>query len=156
VTSASAPLLGVVYVSTAVPAWSRAALEELVEGSRRRNSAAGITGLLLYADGSILQALEGPEPAVADLLERIGRDPRHRGLSVILRRPTERRIFGDWAMAYEVVGARARLSPVLHARLAILCESADPAVRGTASVVLRIAEGLRLGEPAAPVAALRA
>jgi hypothetical protein len=147
VTAAPAPLLVLVYVSTAMPALSRAELDELVAGSRRRNAAAGITGLLLYADGSVLQALEGPEDAVSALFGRIGRDPRHRGVSAILRRPLSRRIFADWTMACEVLGARERLPPALHARLSLLCESADPVARGTASVVLRIAEGMRLGEP---------
>ena len=52
-------LYQIVYLSTATEPFSKAQLMELLEGSVRRNTVAGITGLLLYRDGAFMQALEG-------------------------------------------------------------------------------------------------
>ncbi|MBY0231870.1 MAG: BLUF domain-containing protein [Gemmataceae bacterium] len=89
-----------VYVSSAVEPFSRADLVALLDQSRTRNEAAGITGLLLYKDGNFMQALEGEKEAVEATHARIERDPRHRGLIVLLRGPAPERRFAGWSMAF--------------------------------------------------------
>jgi hypothetical protein len=61
--------------------------------------------MLLYKDGNVMQALEGEEGAVRNLYERIGRDPRHRGVQTLLQEPRERRQFPDWSMGFRDLGA---------------------------------------------------
>jgi hypothetical protein len=62
----------IVYVSAASEPFSDQQLKELLQKSRQNNVAAGITGMLLYKDGTFMQTLEGPELAVKILLIRSG------------------------------------------------------------------------------------
>lgn len=90
----------IVYVSSAVEPMDSAQLAALAEVSADRNRRAGVTGLLLYHDGCFIQALEGPTKAVDATLRRIERDPRHRGVLVLLREPMGERQFEEWDLAY--------------------------------------------------------
>lgn len=65
-----------------------------------RNGLDGITGLLYSQDAEFLQALEGPDDSIADLIESLEADPRHRDLRILLDRQTEEREFGDWMMVH--------------------------------------------------------
>lgn len=98
---AEAPLISVVYVSSAVKQFSAEALVELLRRSRERNTREGISGMLLHRSGNFIQAVEGPAPAIDALLERIGRDKRHSGIITIIRRPIGQREFGDWTMGFD-------------------------------------------------------
>ncbi len=84
---------------------AEAALHRIVATSIGNNRLADITGLLVAHDGWFLQVLEGPEASVRPLMERIARDPRHRGVRVIAQEQCDARLFQDWDMA------GARLSP---------------------------------------------
>lgn len=96
--TSAAPLLVIVYVSSAVPMLSRRSLARLLARSRAYNQAHDITGVLLYHDGCFMQALEGPPIAVEDLFDRIKRDPRHRGVIELCREPAGQREFPFWPM----------------------------------------------------------
>lgn len=93
-------LITLAYVSSAVKPLSRQELTELLAHCRQSNTAAGISGLLLYKGGNFLQVLEGEAAAVLDLKTRIARDLRHSGMIVMFVRPIEKRQFGEWAMAF--------------------------------------------------------
>ncbi len=54
--------------------------------------------MLLFAEGSFLQVLEGPREAVEDLFFDIRTDTRHTGIVKIYQEKTEKRIFGKWSM----------------------------------------------------------
>ena len=92
-------MICLVYVSAATKLFDPATLAELLAVSQRNNAAADITGMLMYADGNILQTLEGEATAVDRLFSRIERDPRHNQLFKLYQRPIERRQFGRWSMA---------------------------------------------------------
>jgi hypothetical protein len=89
-----------VYVSSATELFSRSELDDILAASRRNNAAAGVTGMLLYKDGNLMQVLEGDEAAVRDTYARIALDPRHRGLMVLLEQAVQERQFEDWTMAF--------------------------------------------------------
>jgi hypothetical protein len=89
----------VLYVSAASRALDPAELAAIVDLSRRNNARDGITGMLLYHDGNIMQAIEGPDAAIGTLLDRLRRDTRHRRLTVILEGERPDREFGEWTMA---------------------------------------------------------
>ena len=93
-------LYQVVYTSTAVEPFNQAALMELLKGSVRRNTRAGITGLLLYQDGTFMQALEGEKVALMELFEKISRDPRHHNIIRLIQGPIQERHFPRSAMAF--------------------------------------------------------
>lgn len=87
-----------VYASSAVDPLGPDDLVQIVRASRRNNAADGVTGVLAYHGGNIMQAIEGPEPAVDALFSRIQADPRHRGVLVLYRSPVDARSFPDWTM----------------------------------------------------------
>lgn len=89
-----------VYVSSTVKPLSRDELVDLLAKSRAANARLGITGLLLYKDGNVMQVLEGEAQNVRALYARISRDPRHQGLIVLLDGTAEKRQFPEWSMAY--------------------------------------------------------
>jgi hypothetical protein len=93
-------LLYMIYVSSAVRLFSTAELAELLKKSREKNTAAGVTGILLYRDGNFMQVLEGEEKAVRATYARILRDPRHHGAFVLKEGRTEERQFPDSSMAF--------------------------------------------------------
>jgi hypothetical protein len=93
-------LFQMVYVSTAVRPFRDAELTELLFKSRKRNEERGVTGMLLYKGNEFMQAIEGEESVIADLAERISRDPRHRDVRVILNAAAKNREFPDWTMGF--------------------------------------------------------
>ena len=95
-----APLHMLVYLSALQPRLTEPELEALVHDSRTRNTAAGITGVLLHADGDVIQYLEGPEAAVRATFGRIARDPRHRSIVVAVDAELPARVFPRWLMGH--------------------------------------------------------
>ncbi len=89
-----------VYISSATELFTKPALVELMEHAREKNARLGITGILLYRDGNILQTLEGEQSAVQDLFKTISRDPRHVDVLVLIREAIPDREFPDWSMAF--------------------------------------------------------
>ena len=80
------PMISLIYVSSAVELFSAAELATLLETSRRNNAPTGITGMLLYKDGSFMQVIEGEEEEIHKLHSRISRDPRHAGLITLMEK----------------------------------------------------------------------
>jgi hypothetical protein len=90
-----------IYLSRATGPITEDDLDQILEASRRNNGAVGISGLLLYHDGTFLQCLEGEKPDVLATLSRIHVDKRHRGIRVILDQEEEHRLFPDWEMGFQ-------------------------------------------------------
>lgn len=87
-----------VYVSTATHPFSAADMQQIIDVAEKNNKRDGITGMMLYADGSIIQAIEGPEEAVLDLWSRLGEDSRHRDQTMVTHYEIAKRQFPDWSM----------------------------------------------------------
>ncbi len=94
------PVFQLVYASAAVGELGEEDLAAILASARANNKPAGITGMLVYHEGSFLQALEGDREVVEALYERIERDPRHTDALVLLRREVESRGFGRWSMGF--------------------------------------------------------
>lgn len=94
-------MLSLVYVSSARELFSDDDLKALLQQSRDKNTRLGLTGMLLYKDGNFMQLLEGSGDAVMSLYSVIERDPRHRGVLIVLRREIEARVFPDWSMGFK-------------------------------------------------------
>lgn len=93
-------MISLTYLSSASAPFDARALERLLETSRRNNRAAGLSGMLLYADEHFIQTLEGEEREVDAAFERITADTRHRNIIVALREDVDDRLFGDWSMGF--------------------------------------------------------
>ncbi|HEV7691783.1 MAG TPA: BLUF domain-containing protein [Hyphomonadaceae bacterium] len=97
-----------VYMSTAVGVLRADELDKVYLRAKASNAAAGITGLLLFYEGTFLQLLEGPAAGISSLVQKLRRDKRHANLIILESSPIEERIFPDCSMQY--VPAR-NLSP---------------------------------------------
>ena len=93
-------LFSLVYASSAVELFSTAELVSLLQCCRRNNTAAGVTGMLLYKAGNFMQVLEGEEETVRRLHAKILRDPRHRGVLTLTEYMIVERQFGGWSMGF--------------------------------------------------------
>lgn len=96
-------MLSLTYLSSATELMGEADLEQLLTSIRPKNAARGLSGMLLYSGGNIIQTLEGPETAVRETYAQISTDRRHRGLIVMLEEPIRERVFPDWSMGYRHV-----------------------------------------------------
>jgi hypothetical protein len=93
-------LLSLTYVSSASELLDADQLRELLSAVRPKNDALGLTGMLLYSGGNIIQTLEGPDATVDSTFQTIRRDPRHRGVFEVVREQISARAFPDWSMGF--------------------------------------------------------
>lgn len=94
-------MLQIVYTSTANREFSGADIDRLLAGARGRNRTIGVTGMLVFHDGTFLQALEGEQRAVNEIFASIQSDARHRDITVLHRGSGfEQRVFGDGSMGF--------------------------------------------------------
>jgi hypothetical protein len=101
-----------IYSSFATVRLSQRDLLELLKVARARNEACGLTGMLLYRDGTYLQYLEGRRSDIEELLERLSRDPRHRDIRILKEGSAAVRLFPEWSMAYKnLAGLRSAHLP---------------------------------------------
>jgi len=64
-----------------------------------RNTAMGVASTLLYQSGWFVHWLEGPGPAIDQVLTRIARDARHRHMRLLHREPAQRQLLVPWSSA---------------------------------------------------------
>lgn len=93
-------LIHCIYASAASQPFSMEEIQELLEKSRNNNAALGVTGMLLYEDGSFFQVLEGERESVAKVYTKVAADKRHQRVSKLIYEPIEERHFGDWSMGH--------------------------------------------------------
>ena len=90
----------IVYASRALHDFSEEELLDLLSHARATNQRLGITGMLVYASRSFLQALEGEDALVEQVWHRIRLDERHCDVRVLRDGPSDSRSFGEWAMGF--------------------------------------------------------
>jgi len=93
-------LIHCVYTSASSRAFETQELSELLEVARENNAKLGLTGMLLYAQGSFFQVLEGQADVVDALYAKIERDKRHEQVTLVIREPIPRRYFDVWTMGF--------------------------------------------------------
>jgi hypothetical protein len=73
--------------------------------SREKNHKRGITGMLLYKGGNVLQVIEGEKEAVLALFEVIRLDERHGGVIKLYQKDIAERDFPEWTMGFHDLNA---------------------------------------------------
>jgi len=96
-------MIRVTYVSHISEPLSSQQLLALLLQCRTNNAAQGITGMLIYGNGTFLQTLEGDEDVIDPLMEEISKDGRHEDIRLLTRRPIESRQYADWNMGFAQV-----------------------------------------------------
>lgn len=94
--------------------------------ARSNNKAQGITGALLITDGGFVQTLEGAEPAVLALYDRIEKDPRHDQVVLLDTRTVETPVFSRWAMAEVSGDDRADIPLIAERRRGVVPAAGRP------------------------------
>lgn len=97
-------LIHCIYASRAAAGFQESDIPALLERARTKNSGLGITGMLLFIEGSFFQVLEGDAAAVDGIYTTISADPRHAQITEIIREPLARRSFADWSMGFAALG----------------------------------------------------
>jgi hypothetical protein len=59
-----------------------------------------VTGVLLYAEGTFLQYIEGPAAGLDRAYSAIQRDALHHNIFELIREPIDRREFALWPMGF--------------------------------------------------------
>ncbi|MEZ5741680.1 MAG: BLUF domain-containing protein [Burkholderiaceae bacterium] len=93
-------LIHCIYASAATHQFEPDELGELLKAARSKNERLGLTGMLLYADGSFFQVLEGAPGIVDQVYARIEADPRHDRVTQIIRESIPQRAFAEWSMGF--------------------------------------------------------
>lgn len=81
-------------VATATPRAND--IDLLASRARARNRSLGVTGMLLFENGSFLQTLEGPPTALKTLWSSIQQDNRHNHIEVLSEHIVTARLFSEW------------------------------------------------------------
>lgn len=87
-----------IYASRAADGLQPHDVERILEVSRRNNSKAGVTGVLVHGGREFLQCLEGGREALNTTYARLLPDPRHAEVQLLEYREVSRRWFPDWSM----------------------------------------------------------
>lgn len=99
------------YASAATHPFTDEELVELLTTSRSNNAGRGVSGLLLYHEGSFLQVLEGEREVVEKLFDKIAEDPRHTNKLLLFRRERVERCFDEWTMGFRHLRTGAATPP---------------------------------------------
>jgi hypothetical protein len=89
-----------IYISTSAHLLEQEELTDILKKSRDNNAANDVTGVLLYSQGTFIQALEGLEKNVLEVYKDIKLDTRHKNIITIIEGPLEDRVFPGWKMAF--------------------------------------------------------
>ena len=132
----------IVYFSTSVRLFDQEDILNILQQSHQHNAQAGITGILLYMHGHIIQVLEGEEQAVVALFKRIEMDPRHKNVACVLNKAIAERLFAQWRMGYETLTTQQfgqiRTMIDVDQRLEIPAAENEPAILKTLKAFYKI------------------
>lgn len=126
--SSGMPVKYVIYTSRAIPTMDAGEVGDILLTSRMKNQTRGVTGALLYREGTFLQILEGAEDVIGPLVERIRADARHTDFTIIFEGMKDARDFAEWSMVGVPADAAAR-SPALRDALSASSVDAAAAAR---------------------------
>lgn len=87
-----------IYVSLPSASVGGGDVFDIIQKSASRNTARGITGFLLFAEGLFFQCIEGTSAALDGLMSDLARDPRHHAITELSRKPISERAYPNWAM----------------------------------------------------------
>lgn len=95
----------IIYISTAYKLLDEYELATILEASRENNKQADVTGILLYAEGTFLQVLEGEKENIERIFNKIVQDLRHSNVIELVKGSIKNRNFLEWSMGFASVNA---------------------------------------------------
>jgi hypothetical protein len=97
-------LCQLIYVST-LRDKDESLLPGILQSAVRNNQLHGVTGMLLYHEGSLLQVLEGATQDVNETYRKIESDPRHHDLFLLDDFQVMTRDFANWSMGFSRISS---------------------------------------------------
>jgi len=97
----------IIYLSSATQLFDNQELQDILEVSNKNNEQQGVTGLLLYSDGNIIQVLEGEKETVQAIYKKIAQDSRHHSIITLKNGELAERNFPDWSMGFKTISSKA-------------------------------------------------
>ena len=94
-------MISITYISKETLPFGSIDLLKLLDQCHKNNSSCGITGMLIYGNGTFLQCLEGESSAVEQMLEKIKSDARHKDFKILSNIKIQNRLFSKWNMGFE-------------------------------------------------------
>ena len=88
------------YISTKRTGLLKSEINSIIETSKKRNEAKGISGILIEYKNHFIQHIEGDAVVIYELFEKIKLDSRHENVHLFQYSPLENRLFDDWNMAH--------------------------------------------------------
>jgi hypothetical protein len=104
-------LIHCIYTSAASQPLESADISSLLRQARENNQRLGLTGMLLYTEGSFFQVLEGDPNVVDGLYTKILADKRHVQVTKVVSEPIAKRAFDAWSMGFSAA-TRAELASI--------------------------------------------
>ncbi len=94
-------MYNLLYTSTATQEVNYEILDTILQTARQNNVRLGITGMLLFNEGSFVQLLEGEEEKVKETFNKISLDNRHSNIEVVIEANASSRYFPNWQMGFK-------------------------------------------------------
>ena len=94
------PLIQLIYMST-MGTSNPKVLPSIVDSSIKNNMRRGVTGMLLYFEGNVIQVLEGDKDQVLETFRVVQADERHHSIYVISEEEIADRQFSIWSMGFK-------------------------------------------------------
>jgi inhibitor of KinA sporulation pathway (predicted exonuclease) len=95
----------ILYLSTASHLMKEDELVSLLQVSRNNNKRKGLSGMLLYSEGTFIQLLEGDEDQLKSTYQAIEKDRRHYNIIKMLDGESSERHFPEWTMGFKSANA---------------------------------------------------
>jgi hypothetical protein len=100
--------------------------------------------MLLYADGNLMQVLEGEKNLVLETYQAIQSDPRHRDLFVLIEEDISSRQFDSWSMGFRQL-SKADLKKFPAAANIFQANKEELLLRGRAGDALTVLKSFAYG-----------
>lgn len=107
-------LISLTYISQATQDMGMLALMRLVSQAILHNKEISVTGVLFYENKRFGQTIEGGEPEILGLWEKIKQDPRHHEIKLIDIKEIADRQFSQWAMRFLGADELVKICPELR------------------------------------------
>ncbi len=107
-------LVQMTYASRVVQPLASNTVSDILLVARKRNTLAGLTGLLVFDHRYFMQVLEGDRNHLKRLLPKLMQDRRHTDFSLISFRAIAQRQFSGWSMGFVAAHAVNRAVLLRH------------------------------------------
>ena len=94
-------MLRITYISSESYKLSSDDLLAILGKCNKNNQRLGLTGMLIYGNGTFIQSVEGDEKIVKNTISKISSDTRHKDFKVLSEEIAEKRLYDEFNMGFE-------------------------------------------------------